>query len=97
MVAKPGSIIPAPFAWAETVTPPALTVQAFGALSVVMIALVKSAPPRSESAAAALPTPRRTSSTRSGTPITPVSATATVRGSAPIASAAASRIASASA
>ena len=46
MVAKPGSIIPAPFAWAETVTPPDRTVQRFGPRSVVMIARAKSSPPR---------------------------------------------------
>jgi hypothetical protein len=38
IVAKPGSIIPAPFAWAETVTSPARTAQRFGPLSVVMMA-----------------------------------------------------------
>ena len=45
MVAKPGSIIPAPFAWAESVTPPARTQQRFGPRSVVMIASEKSPPP----------------------------------------------------
>ena len=37
-----GSIIPAPFAWAETVTPSPRTVQRFGPRSVVMIACAKS-------------------------------------------------------
>ncbi len=45
IVAKPGSIIPAPLAWAETVTSPARIEQRFGPLSVVMIACAKSSPP----------------------------------------------------
>ena len=65
--------------------------------SVVMIERANTSPPRSESAAAASAIPPTTSSIRSGTPITPVSATATLGGSAPIAAAAASRIVSASA
>ena len=52
MVAKPGSIIPAPLAWAESVTPPARTQQRFGPRSVVMIASENAAPPASDSSAA---------------------------------------------
>ena len=96
IVAKPGSIIPAPFACAESVTPPARMVQRFGKASVVMIASEKASPPWSESPSAARPIPARTSSTCSGTPITPVSPTATARESTPSSAAAASRIASAS-
>ena len=96
MVAKPGWIIPAPFAWAETVTPPDRTVQRFGPRSVVMIARARSSPPRSDRAPAASTTPRLTASIASGTPIGPVSAIATERASRPSASAAASRIARAS-
>ena len=66
--------------------PPALTVHDFGALSVVMIALVNSRAP-GESAAAASSMPGSTSSV-SGTPITPVSATATEAGATPSAAAA---------
>ena len=80
MVAKPGSIIPAPFAWAETVTPPARSVHCFGPRSVVMIARVNSAPPSAASVAAARSIPSSTGPITSGTPITPVSATATARG-----------------
>ena len=43
MVAKSGSIIPAPLACAETVTPPARTVQSLGPASVVMIASANAA------------------------------------------------------
>ena len=96
IVANPGSIIPAPLAWAESVTPPARTVQRFGKASVVMIASENASPPSSESPSAARPIPARTSSAWSGTPITPVSPTATERGSTPSAAAAVSRIASAS-
>jgi hypothetical protein len=95
-VAKPGSIMPAPLAWAETVTPPARTVQRFGPRSVVMIACAKSSPPARESPSTASSTPVVTAWMSSGTPMVPVSATATVLGSTPSASAAASRIASAS-
>ena len=48
IVAKPGSIIPAPLAWAETVTSPARIAQRFGPRSVVMIAWAKSSPPLAE-------------------------------------------------
>ena len=58
MVANPGCIIPAPFAWAETVTPPARTVHAFGPRSVVMIDAANSPAPSAESAPAASPMPR---------------------------------------
>ena len=96
MVAKPGSIIPAPLAWAESVTPPALTVQCLGPLSVVMIDRANSSPPRSERAAAASRTPETTAPASSGTPIVPVSAIATAAAWRPSASAAASRICTAS-
>ena len=96
IVAKPGSIIPAPFAWADRVTPPVRTVQRFGPRSVVMIAFAKSSPPSAERPSAASSTPVVTASMSSGTPIVPVSATATVFGSTLSASAAASRIARAS-
>ena len=86
IVAKPGSIIPAPFAWAETVTSPARIVQRFGPRSVVMIAWAKSSPPLAERPWTASRTPVVTASTSSGTPIVPVSATATLRGSTPSAS-----------
>ena len=73
-------IIPAPFAWAERVTPPARTVQLFGQRSVVRIASEKAVAPSAESAPAASPIPARTASIGSGTPIIPVSATATSSG-----------------
>ena len=96
IVAKPGSIIPAPFAWAETVTPPARSVHCFGARSVVMIAVVKSVAPDSLRAPAASRTPVTSDPTSRGTPMTPVSPIATEAASRPSASAAASRIAAAS-
>ena len=96
MVAKPGSIMPAPFAWAETVTSPARIVQRFGPLSVVMIAWAKSSPPPAERPWTASSTPVVTASMSRGTPIVPVSATATVLGSTLSASAVASRMARAS-
>jgi hypothetical protein len=96
MVAKPGSIIPAPFAWAETVTAPLRSVTAFGLLSVVMIASVNLRPPHGSSRCAAAAIPASTCPIASGTPITPVSATATLAGSCPSSRAAVSRIASAS-
>jgi hypothetical protein len=95
-VAKPGSIIPAPLACAEMVTPPARTAHRFGLLSVVMIACAKSSPPSADRPSTASNTPAVTASMSSGTPIVPVSATTTVRGSTSSASAAASRIARAS-
>ena len=97
IVAKPGSIIPAPFAWAESVTPSTTRVQALAQRSVVMIASANPPPPAASSCLAASSMPRRTSSSGSGTPMTPVSATATAGPSSPSATAAASRIARASA
>ena len=87
MVAKPGWIIPAPFAWAEIVTPPALTLRFFGERSVVMIARVKPVARSRARLPAAFRTPSVTRSISSGTPITPVSATTTSRSSRPSASA----------
>ena len=92
-----GWIIPPPFAWAETVTPPARSVQLFGQRSVVRIASENEPPPSAESASAASPIPPSTASTGSGTPITPVSATATSEGSSCSFSPARSHIAQASA
>ena len=77
IVAKPGSIIPAPFAWAETVTPPRRSEHIFGPWSVVIIARVNPSAPSGASPSAASRTPRRSASTSSGTPITPVSPIAT--------------------
>ena len=54
--------------------------QRFGPRSVVMIARAKSSPPRRRQALAASATPRPTASIASGTPIVPVSATATRAG-----------------
>ena len=97
IVAKPGIIIPAPFACAERVTPPARTVQLFGQRSVVRIASEKAIPPDSERPAAASPIPSSTASIGSGTPITPVSATATRSGARPRRAPASPHIAQASA
>ncbi len=73
-----GSIIPAPFAWAERVTPPRLSVQRLDQRSVVVIASEKTSPPAVERPAAASSMPGSTASIGSGTPIVPVSATATL-------------------
>ena len=62
-----------------------------------MIAVEKSSPPSGPSAAAARSMPPSTLPVSSGTPIVPVSATATAAGSTPIAAAARSCIATASA
>ena len=92
-----GWIIPAPFAWAVTVTPSQRTRAALRAAvrghdrpSELLGPARRQAPRRLARS------PRRTASMASGTPITPVSATIAARGSSPSASAAASRIASAS-
>ncbi len=97
IVAMFGWIMPPPFAWAETVTPPARTVQRFGQRSVVRIASEKAAAPSAASEPVASPIPASTASTGSGTPITPVSATATVCGRSPSREAVSSHIATASA
>ena len=97
IVAMFGWIIPPPLAWAERVTPPARSVQRFGQRSVVRIASEKALPPSSERPPAASPIPASTASIGSGTPITPVSATATVSGRRPNFAAASSHIATASA
>ena len=96
IVAMFGSIIPAPFAWAERVTPSRVRVQCLDQRSVVEIASVKAAPPSGESAFAAASIPGSTLPIGIGSPITPVSATATCAVSRPSASAARSDIASAS-
>jgi len=95
-VANPGEIIPAPFAWAVTVTAPdgsaTRTRARFSNASVVWIASEKW---RSPSVASALPAawiPLVTRSIGSGTPITPVEATATRLGCTPVAVAASSCI-----
>ena len=62
---------------------PRCTVHAFGPRSVVMIASAKASPPAARERRGASSTPPTTSSIVSGTPITPVSATATVAGSSP--------------
>ncbi len=95
IVAKPGWIIPAPFACAETVTPSSRSVQLLRQRSVVQIASAKESPPSAATAPAAACTPESTDSRSRGTPITPVSATATRAGGMPSAAAAPSRIASA--
>ncbi len=92
-----GWIIPPPFAWAESVTPSTSSVTRFGQRSVVMIASAKTAPPSAERCLAACSIPGSTALIGIGTPITPVSATATCAVSRPSASAARSDIASASA
>ena len=92
-----GSIIPAPLAWAERVTPPTRSVQCLDQRSVVMIASAKTPPPAAESCAAASSMPGSTASIGSGTPIVPVSATATLAVSRSSALAARSHIPSASA
>ncbi len=97
IVAMFGWIMPPPFAWAETVTPSARSVHRFGQRSVVRIASENAMPPVSERPLAASPMPARTASTGSGTPITPVSATATVSGRRSSLAAASSHIATASA
>ena len=74
-----GWIIPAPFAWAETVTPPQRTVQLFGKRSVVMIASAKLDAALGERRRAASPIPATTASIGSGTPIFPVSAIGDLR------------------
>ena len=71
--------------------------QLFDQRSVVRIASEKESPPLGESAPAASPIPARTASIGSGTPITPVSATATAAGSRPSRAPASSHIAQASA
>ncbi len=92
-----GSIIPAPFAWAESVTPPARRLQRLGQRSVVRIASEKALPPSVASVEAASAMPARTASIGSGTPIVPVSATATWLGARSSAAAVRSHIARASA
>jgi hypothetical protein len=97
IVAIFGSIMPAPLAWAERVTPSRCRVQRFGQRSVVVIASEKTPPPLTESPAAASSIPGRTASIGSGTPIVPVSATATLSDSRQSADAARSDMPSASA
>ena len=97
IVAMSGSIIPAPLAWAERVTPPARRVQRFAQRSVVVIASEKALPPSAESRPAASSIPGSTAPIGIGTPITPVSATATCSVARPSAAAVRSHIASASA
>jgi hypothetical protein len=80
-VAKPGEIIPAPLAWAVSRTePPDSETSRHARLanaSVVRIASAKSASPSGASERAAPAMPRITACIGSGTPITPVEATAT--------------------
>ena len=97
IVAMFGWIMPPPLAWAEIVTPPARRVQRLGQRSVVRIASEKVTPPVSERSRRPRRSPLRTASIGSGTPITPVSATATVSGRRPSLAAASSHIATASA
>ena len=59
-VAMFGWIIPAPFAWADRVTPSTFSVQRFGQRSVVMIASAKTAPPSAERSLAACSIPGST-------------------------------------
>ena len=92
MVAKRGSIMPAPFAWADTRTVPddsSTSRQArLGPRSLVRIAREKSSAP-SPSAAHAARAPETTLSRYSSTPITPVDARPTWSGSSDSSSAAA--------
>ena len=81
IVANAGEIIPAPLACAVSRTVPegsaTSTSTSLGNLSVVRIASEKSPCPYSRSSARALAIPRIASPASSGTPITPVEATAT--------------------
>ena len=99
-VANPGEIIPAPLAWAVTVTVPdgsvTCTRARFSNASVVWIASEKSRSPSAASASPAAWIPVVMRSISSGTPITPVEATATRLGCTPVAVAASSCIVRAS-
>ena len=93
-VAKSGEIIPAPLAWALSRTVPASSATSrlacLSSASVVRIARAKSVSPSGRSACVAATMPCMTAPMGSGTPITPVDATAIALSSpTPLASAAA--------